>query len=864
MRIFIALCLWFLTAPAFAQSIDSPPRLVSEVPVEYPPRALEERLETSVLLMIDIDVEGRVTRSEVLEASEHSGYGFEEAVQAAIAQFKFAPALSQGKPVPVRVQYRYRFVLPEAPSETHVPEAAPQDAPTTPEAPSVYRGPVGELWGVILERGRRSPLVGVTIVVERAGEAYEAITDEEGKFSFYDLPAGKWTFTAESTGYLPVRSEEEVFPNERTNLTLYIERGADNPYDVTVEAHAPKREVTRRKLVVQEVATQPGTFGDPILAVENLPGVAVMPFDPTGVAMRGAAPDESSMYIEGFRIPFLYHLIGVRSILAPGMLDSFDLYPGGAPIYYGRQTGGVLDARLKRLAPDRVHGYVDVSLLDAGFYLEAPLNDRVAVAVATRASYADQIMRAFGSPLPRYNDYHVMLEARPRGAHTFKLFYVGSDDWFSMDAAELESAQITSGNLEAALHLQHVAVEHAYAPSKLLSNRLRLGYLHWDTMFHLGDGARVDAVQDAFLMRDTFRVMPTDYLALELGVDAELGRWTTDVLIGGRPTKEGEPEGYIDFNADRRAFNRNVQELAAGAWMNLELRPFSKLLLVPGVRMDLQPRIEELTFDPRVMARYEIIPQLAVKAGTAVNHAAPAIDETTERFGNPNLGAERSLQHSGGVEVRPLDYLTLDVTGFYHQLDGLAVPSDRLVTVGDRTVSLQYENTGEGRAYGFEVMLRHELAHRLSGWLAYTYARAERRRDDSERYRLFDLDQTHSFVAVAAYQLPRHFQVSTRFRFRSGQPTTPVVGATFVSDSDEYAPVFGRVNSRRLDAFHQLDLRIDKQWLFNKWSFSAYLDIQNVYNHKNAAAIAYNFDYSKRDKFHSIPFLPVVGVKAEY
>jgi TonB family protein len=864
MRTLFVLSLLLLPVSVLAQTVDSPPALRTQVPIAYPERALSERLEADVLLLIDIDATGHVTKTEVLEPAQPSGYGFDEAVSDALLQFTFEPARAKGVAVPVRVQYRYRFVLP---AEERAPTEAPVEAAVepTPEATTTYQGPSGELGGTLLERGSRTTLVGVAVVVERAGEAFEAVTDEKGKFAFFDLPAGTWTLTIEHSGYLSAHSAELVVAKEHTELTLYLERSADNPYDVLVEAAAPKREVTRHRLSVKEVQTLPGTFGDPILAIENLPGVAVLPFDNTGIAMRGAAPDESQAYIDGFRVPMLYHFIGLRSVLAPGMLESIDVFPGGAPVSYGRQTGGVLDAHVKRIAPDRTHGYVDISMLDTGAYVETPLGKKVALAAAARASYIDKIMSAFGQPMPRYDDYQLQLVAHPSSAHTFRMLYLGSDDAFKLDTKDLrdQSAQVTFGNIEASAHMQHLAVEHDYAPSRMISNRLRMGYQHNQQRTHLGSDARIDFSFDAFMLRDAFRITPADWIAAELGVDANLGRWTTDVLVS-QPPKEGEPQGYTDFEKERRRYNADIPHLAAGGWASLEIKPVKSLLIVPGLRSDLQPQVEQVTLDPRIMARYELIPQLAIKASSGVYHASPNIDESARRFGNPNLRAERSVQNSAGVEIKPIDSLELDLTGFYHQLDGLTVKSDKIITMGDRAVALNYQNTGEGRAYGLEVMLRKTLSHRLSGWVAYTLSRAERRRTSDDRYRLFDIDQTHNLVLVGAYQLPRHWQLSTRFRFRTGQPSTPIVGATFVSDTDEYAPAFGRTNSRRFSPFHQLDIRIDKKWVFNRWALTTYLDVQNVYNHKNAVSMAYNFDYSKSGKTTGVPLLTILGLKAEY
>jgi hypothetical protein len=40
---------------------------------------------------------------------------------------------------------------------------------------------------------------------------------------------------------------------------------------------------------------------------------------------------------------------------------------------------------------------------------------------------------------------------------------------------------------------------------------------------------------------------------------------------------------------------------------------------------------------------------------------------------------------------------------------------------------------------------------------------------------------------------------------------------------------WSQLNSKRIETFHQLDIRIDKKWFFTKWSLNLFLDIQNVY-----------------------------------
>lgn len=96
------------TAPVV---VLQPPQLVESVVAEYPEAARRERRAGRVVLRLVLDAEGRVTDAQVLDGAD---YGFDEAARAAVLQFRFRPALKDGKPVPARIAYAYEFKLPAA------------------------------------------------------------------------------------------------------------------------------------------------------------------------------------------------------------------------------------------------------------------------------------------------------------------------------------------------------------------------------------------------------------------------------------------------------------------------------------------------------------------------------------------------------------------------------------------------------------------------------------------------------------------------------------------------------------------------------------------------------------------------------
>jgi hypothetical protein len=125
-------------------------------------------------------------------------------------------------------------------------------------------------------------------------------------------------------------------------------------------------------------------------------------------------------------------------------------------------------------------------------------------------------------------------------------------------------------------------------------------------------------------------------------------------------------------------------------------------------------------------------------------------------------------------------------------------------------------------------------------------------------------DQPHILTAVISVMLPGKILLGGRFRLVSGNPDTPIVGSVYDADGDVYSPIPGDINSERLDAFHQLDVRIERKFKFDAWSMTAYLDIQNVYNQANAEGFSYSYDYRERQGITGLPFFPSFGVKGEF
>src|SRR5207248_5214052 len=101
------------------------------------------------------------------------------------------------------------------------------------------------------------------------------------------------------------RSEEEVTLGFATQV-VYRPQLEGEAVDIVVKGDRPPREVTKRELTMEEITRIPGTNGDALRALQNLPGVA----RPPGVAglliIRGSAPTDTQVLVDGTFIPLAY------------------------------------------------------------------------------------------------------------------------------------------------------------------------------------------------------------------------------------------------------------------------------------------------------------------------------------------------------------------------------------------------------------------------------------------------------------------------------------------------------------------------------------------------------------------------------
>lgn len=644
------------------------------------------------------------------------------------------------------------------------------------------------------------------------------------------------------------------------------ESSDDEPeFEAVAEVEAPPREPTKRTLPRERLLTVPGARGDALRAVEILPGVARTQFasNPGPPGLRGSAPSESLVLLDGAQLPLLYHFGGLTSVFNSQLLQSVTLYPGNYSARYGRAAGGVVEATARDPRSDRLHLMLELSALDSFALVEAPVGERTSLALGARRSNIDpfvDLMLTDDSTAvvaaPVYWDYQMVAAHHFGSAHKLRALAFGSYDAFELHFGQAvaedpalrgefgSSASFHRLQLELTSRFGEAVEQRLMLSGGLFPGRGKFGSVDYD--FDSWEGhARAD-----------WSVFAAPWLRLDAGLDALLLRVAYRYQGPTPAPEEGVPSQGALASAGQQRVEAVLRAARPAAYVEAALTPRPGLLIVPGVRFDYYQDAGAWSLDPRVTVRLDVAAGTTLKAGAGSYSQPPQYWEVLEAFGNPDVEPYRTLQTSLGVQQRLGEHLRADLDGFAKYWD------DRIVGT-EGGAPPRYVNGGRGRAFGLELLLEAELSARSRALLSYTLSRSTRQEAPGAAERPFDRDQTHLLSLAASYDLGAGWLLGARFRYVSGSPYSPVQGAVYDASHDTYRPLYGPLNGARQPAFHQLDLRVEKLWQLGALGLTAYLELMNAYNAENQEAVRYSFDYRESAGVSGLPLLPNLGLRGE-
>jgi TonB family protein len=882
MRVLLVALLLLCGTQAWAQQPAPPPppkgkltkqpKLLQAVAPEYPPDALAAGKQAKVKVRISIDAMGIVEKVEVVDKV---GDGFDEAAIAAAQQYVFEPAEFEGKPGPITVETTINFVIEEQVEEEPPPPKPPAATKTGPPNHAGNMDLPVTIEGVVVERGTRKKLAGVIVSVAELG--LDAVTGEDGSFFFHGVAQGTYQVLAVDPRYDKLSRKITLAKRESVEVRLWMRPKGGNPYETVIEGEREVLEVTKRTIQRAQLTNIPGTFGDPIRVIQTLPGVNRAPFGLGLLLVRGSNPDDTGIFVDGHEVPGLFHFLGGPSIFNAEMLESIDLYPGGFPSRFGRHHGGAVALELRPTKSDGVHGSAKIDFFDSGGYVRTPITKNLSFAFAGRRSYIDAFL-GFVLPdpgpgaqrivTPIYYDYAGRLDYNLHENGRLSFFTIGSSDTLHVLDKDPDSA--VSTDLDTAVKFFRLIGTYERPLGGDLKLTLSPAFGRDSITF---SGAQAEA-SGPFT---SLSVINTN-LSYRLRVHGRLDKRLTldsgiDVLSRATRYDALVPLDDNLFNSQgvdippSQVF-RGASTLGVGFYTDLGIDVSKRLKLVPSLRFDayMIEGQDLYSLDPRLVAKYKLTPTFTLKGYIGEFSQPPQPEAVDRRFGNPNVGSEHATHFGLGYEWKPSKLWSVDSEIYYVRRRGLVAferrPGQSDNDGVDFTNDLQ--DIGVSNTIGFEIMIKREISERAFGWFSYTFSQAREHLRDTDPWTPTLFDQTHVMNVVASYKPGAGFELGARFQLATGRPDTPIVGASFDADTGTYDPVQGAYRSVRVPTYRQIDVRVEKVWLYNTWSLGLYLDVINVANIENVEATQYDYRFRESAPITRFPIIPTLGIRGTW
>lgn len=553
-----------------------------------------------------------------------------------------------------------------------------------------------------------------------------------------------------------------------------------------------------------EVRLLPGAFGDPFRAVEALPGVTPIASGLPYFFVRGAPPGNVGYFLDGIRVPLLYHLGLGPSVVHPGIVDRVDLYPGGYPARLGRFAGGIVAGETRTPQPE-LHGEAELRIVDAGALVEAPFaGGRGAALVAGRYSYTGLLFSILQSNVQLdYWDYQARVSYDISPSETVTLFAFGARDVLADKSPRILRLPAPDGTLDFPYNKPRVLVDTTFHRVDLRYDR-RLGpgsaLRHAVTFGYDETGFEKASVSDKMIAtRSELKLALSPSTTFRAGADAMLDAIKTSLKLG-----------FIPISLSNR------YDFAGGAWADVVVQVTDRLEVTPGLRVDLYGSTgagggAALAVEPRLSAVLRVTPWLRLVQAHGFATQRPSFFLPGPGF-SPDLQArlQKSFQTSAGIEADvPLD-MEAKVTFFRDAFFDMTDPFSPDTFSG--SISPEPSDVrAMGSSIGMELSLRRRMTKRVGGFLSYTLSRSER---VSAKGRLpAATNRTHVLNAALGVDIAWGVRAGARFIVYSGFPEINK----------------GVDTGKELPPFFRLDARLEKKWTLgrSRW-LSLVLEMQNT------------------------------------
>ena len=733
----------------------------------------------------------------------------------------------------------------------------------------------GELRGTITDKKTGEPLFGATVFL--IDTDFGAATNSSGQYVLSEIPASTYNIRVSFIGYqtqiiynVVIRSEGNIDMDAQLEQ---VEIGL-NEVVITVNPFT-KLETTPlsiQNLNQQEIASYPGGNNDIAKVIQSFPGVSgsVVGFR-NDVIIRGGAPNENVYYLDGIEIPTINHFStqgsagGPVGLLNVSFFEGVTLSASSFAASYDNVLSGVLEFDQRNGNSRNFVGNFRLGSSESALTFEGPLfkSDKseanTSYIISVRRSYLQLLFKAIGLPfLPDYWDYQYKVSHQINSNNELLFTGVGSIDNSSVNEldefdAEQKAIQDQVPVLEQQSNTIGFRWRHRFNNNNGLmdvivsQNSLYNKFSRFaDNVNEQGLYFQNDANEFEKKLRHQFKLFsgPWTY-AFGYTVQQVAYNNTTQDLVNDRNFITDLT--FLRYGAHLQASTKGLKDrLQFSAGLRFDDNNFTR----DGVSLfgQISPRISySFKFDPSGQWKWNQSWGIYYKIPP---YTILGFEDNMGFWANREAKYVRSEHFVGGFEYVIDESSRISLEAFYKKYSNYPISVVDEVSLANKGGGFEVfgseliQSNGLGRTQGVELLFQQKFTGKWYGIASFTWYKSEFSGSDLV-YRPSLWDNQFLISALAGYKLRNNWEINSRYRYLGRAPFIP----TNLDQTLEFYPAiikdYSSIGQNRLNAYNQVDIRIDKKWSYTAWSLDVFFEVQNILGNANPEEPSYGL---ARDK----------------
>ena len=773
----------------------------------------------------------------------------------------------------------------------------------------------GSITGKVVDKKNLQPLVGANVVID--GTNRGAATDLKGNFIVDRLEPGSYNLKIFYLGYITVKKGNVIVnPNRSTVLEIQMEETALEVESVEVTASyfqkAKEAVVSTRSMDFEEIRRSPGDLVDIQRAVQALPAVVSGSDQINEIIIRGGYPGENLFLMDNIEIPNPNHFAiqgaggGPINMLNSYMVRNIDFYAGAFSAKYGDKASSVMDISLRNGSTERYRAEGSLGMAGVGVLAEGPLGSNgSSFILSARKSYLDLIVSSTGlTAVPNYYNFQGKMTVNLDPRNTLYINSVYGNDNIKIEEGDeagygrgAENVDTKNSQYVLGLTLRSFWAKNLYSlftlsgvSSKFFADVYELPEPNIKDTFFTNESRESEYTLKSDFVYQAHKNLELNFGAAMKSVQFDYDLWNDADTLFKYDYLGANPDAIIDTFRIYPVYrvDRKFSSFKSALYTQFSFDFLRHFRLTSGVRYEYFDFNRFASLSPRFGFSYFINPKTTFNLAYGKHYQSPAYVELAANSRNQDLKNKFTDQYIAGLEYLFRDDIKLVVEAYYKKYTDVPI-NKTLTTVDPFDVNEQrYVNAGTGEAKGFELFFQKKITKGFSSIVSYSHSVSQATDPRFNTKYNWDYDYRNVLTLITGYKMDfrnklwfvnmKHkwwfhalswlpffpadeVELSGKFRYLGGRPFTapvyrPELREWVVEEQQQ-------LNAERFPAYHRLDFRIDRRFIFDTWNLVIFFDIVNIYNRENVWDYNYNDD-GTRERVLQYQTLPVGGVSVEF